>query len=58
MQKCVEKLEAIQGSVYLVSAYTYLSLLMNEAGKTSERNLCAQKFRQLRQQLPQVGFLL
>ena len=58
MTKCVEKLEAIQASIYLVSAYGYLSLLLNEAGHLSERNKYAFKFRQLRKQLPLVGYLL
>lgn len=58
MVKCVEKLEAIEGSIYLVSAYAYMSLLLNESGHLSERNKYAFKFRQLRKQLPLIGYLL
>ena len=58
MNKCVEKLEAIEGSIYLVSAYAYLSLLLNESGNLNERNKYAFKFKQLRKKLPLIGYLL
>ncbi|CAF0704565.1 unnamed protein product [Brachionus calyciflorus] len=58
MNKCIEKLENIEGSVYLISAYSYMALLMNEVGNTNQRNTYVHKFRKLRQQLPLVGFLL
>lgn len=78
MLKCVDKLESVQGSIYLIAAYAYLvniffdqfeqlsvqkvlffkSVLLNEADNSSERNKYALKFRNLRQQLPLIGYLL
>ncbi|RNA26899.1 hypothetical protein BpHYR1_010952 [Brachionus plicatilis] len=58
MKKCIEKLETIQGSVYLISAYSYMACLLNEFGDLNERNINVHKFRKLRQQLPLVGYLL
>jgi tetratricopeptide (TPR) repeat protein len=58
MVECVTKLETIQASIYLISAYAYISFLFNESGLLKERNKYAFKFRQLRTQLPLIGYLL